>query len=353
VALLLGSLLAACGRRSETTEADTSDVVGVTTAEARVDNLRDVAAAPGTIVPSVAGDWTVYAPEAGEIIELPVKEADVVAPGDLLVRFEIASATQELAALQLQVLEAETRLDRARTNLNRETSLHERGLTSRNAYEASRSEVTAAESNLAQAKTLFESARVGQERTTVRARFAGRIVKVWHGVGDIVSGGNADPVLRVIDPTRVQVAVQLPIMALARIVPGQSATVRAIAGTADEQALVASKPAAADPNAPTAEVRLAFVNPATLPVDTPVSVEILLEQRTGVVVVPGAAVQRDDMGPFVMVAGGDNRAHRRDVRLGLVTREQAQIAAVIDAGERVIVAGVSDVVDGTAIVQSR
>jgi multidrug efflux pump subunit AcrA (membrane-fusion protein) len=151
----------------------------------------------------------------------------------------------------------------------------------------------------------------------------------------------------------VQVAVQLPLMLLARIVPGQAATVRAIAGATDEQALVASKPTSTDPNAPTGEVRLTFLNPATMPVDTPVSAEILIEQRTDVIVVPVAAVQRDDLGSYVMVAGPDNRAHRREVRVGLVTRDSVQIAEGLAAGEHVIVGGVEDVVDGTAIVRSR
>jgi multidrug efflux system membrane fusion protein len=50
-----------------------------------------------------------------------------------------------------------------------------------------------------------------------------------------------------------------------------------------------------------------------------------------------------------MVAGEDQRAHRRDVRTGLVTRDFAQVMTGLEPGERVIVGGLADVSEGTAI----
>jgi multidrug efflux system membrane fusion protein len=105
-----------------------------------------------------------------------------------------------------------------------------------------------------------------------------------------------------------------------------------------------------DPNAPTGTVRLSFVDPiGTLTIETPVSVEILIDQRTGAIIVPAAAIQKDDLSSYVMVAGEDQRAHRRDVRTGLVTRDFAQVMAGLEPGERVIVGGLADVSEGTAI----
>jgi RND family efflux transporter MFP subunit len=167
--------------------------------------------------------------------------------------------------------------------------------------------------------------------------------------GDTVSGGQADPILRVVDPSRVQVSVQLPVAQLARIVPGQAATVRAFDVATPFAATVATKPAILDPNAPTGDVRLTFDQPATLAIDAPVSVEILLEQRAGAVVVPTDAIVRENGATFVVVAGDDQRAHRRDVRVGLSTRTLTQIAAGLAPGERVIVGGLSDVAEDARI----
>jgi multidrug efflux system membrane fusion protein len=58
-------------------------------------------------------------------------------------------------------------------------------------------------------------------------------------------------------------------------------------------------------------------------------------------------------GTFVMIAGADGLAHRRDVRLGLVTKALTEIVSGVTAGDRVIVAGLKDVTDGAPIVIDR
>jgi hypothetical protein len=110
------------------------------------------------------------------------------------------------------------------------------------------------------------------------------------------------------------------------------------------------KIAPTDPAATSGEIRLSFINPATLLVDTPVSASIVFDQRAAALVVPAATVGHDGQGSFVMIAGDDLKAHRRDVRIGLVTRELAQVTGGLSAGERVIVTGAADVVEGTSIV---
>lgn len=324
----------------------------VTVAAARVDTLRDGATASGTVVPSASADLTIVASEPAEILELPKKEGDAVAVGDLLTRLEVASVTQGLAAVQLEVMAATSQADRARAELARQTSFLERGLTSRNAYDASRAALSAAESSLAQAKAQAETMQASQERTVIKARFAGTVLKVWHAVGDSVRPTADDPILRVIDPTRVQVSLQLPVAQLARVVPGQTATITAFGGTA-EAGVVVTKVATTDPNAPTGEVRLGFATPSTLPLDTPVSAEILFDQRTNALMVPASAIARDALGFYVLLAGDDQRAHRRDVRLGLVTRESAQVTAGLANGDRVIVTGGSELSDGAPFIVSR
>jgi multidrug efflux pump subunit AcrA (membrane-fusion protein) len=97
-------------------------------------------------------------------------------------------------------------------------------------------------------------------------------------------------------------------------------------------------------------VRLAFVGPSTLAVNAPVSVEILLDQRQNALVVPAAAVLRDDLSAYVMVAGDDGRAHRRDVRTGLVTDALVEVLSGVEPEMRVIVGGIGDVSEGSLVV---
>lgn len=350
--MVLAAASTAC-RRAPAADTTQAPVVAVGVAAARIDTLRDVATASGVVVPSSAGDWVVYAPEPGEVAELPHKEGDTVAIGDVLVRFEIASLTQEMAARQLELTDAQAKSDRAKSEAVRLAGLFDRGLAARAALESARNAQTLAEAAAGQAAAQLQLATVGLERATLRARFPGTIAKIWHQPGEMVTGATDDPVMRVIDQTRLQVSLQLPTPQLARVFQAQTAVVRAIAGAADEPALVANKPGATDPNAATGEVRLSFVQPSTLPLDTPVSAEILLDQRTGALVVPAVAVQRDGANAFVVVVGDDLRAHRRDIRLGLVTRDQVQVVNGLTPGERVIVSGLADVVEDMTVAVAR
>ncbi|MEO8483136.1 MAG: efflux RND transporter periplasmic adaptor subunit [Acidobacteriota bacterium] len=351
VLLLFLAGMAGC-RKSAEPAAEAPQAPVVTVATARVDTLRDLATASGTVVPSSSADLTVFSTEPAEILDLPKKEGETVAVGDVLVRLDVASITQTLAALQLQMIEATNQADRARTELARQTSYLERGLTARNAYETSRAALSSAESSLSQLKAQLDTMQASQDRTVITAKFPGTVMKVWHAVGDTVRAGSDDPLLRVIDPKRVQVSVQLPIALLARVVPGQMATITAIGGT-PEAGVVATKIPTTDPSAPTGEVRLGFTNPSTLPLDTPVSAEILFDQRTNALMVPASAVGRDSLGFYILIAGDDQHAHRRDVRLGLVTRDWAQVISGVANGDHVIATGRADLTDGSLFVISR
>jgi RND family efflux transporter MFP subunit len=348
VAIAIGvSALAACGRSAP--EAEEVRPVGVAVAAARVDTIRDIASASGVVVTSAAGDWTIYASEAAQVAELPKKEGDVVAVGDLLVRFEIASANQELAARELALADATARVERAKSEFARLSALYDRGIAPRNTFEAARSEQANAESLRGQAATQLELSRADASRSIIRARFPGVVAKIWRTEGELVRGGSVDPIVQVIDTTRLQVAVELPVAQLARIIPGQVAMVRAIGGDATLPATVALKLATTDPTAPTGQVRLAFTDPATLAIDAPVSAEIVIDQRTDALIVPADAVKRDDLSSYVVVAGTDRRAHRRDVRTGLITKDVVQVVSGLAAGERVVLGGLTDLVEGAMI----
>ena len=200
------------------------------------------------------------------------------------------------------------------------SGLFERGIASRNAYEAARTEQTTSASVLTQAIADLEATKIENSQATVRARFAGVVAKVYHARRRLRErlAHRSDSAGRRSHAAAGRGAVSrfLSSRASCRDRPRRFWP---IGGEGPLPATVASKPATVDANAPTGEVRLAFAGPATLTANAPVSVEILLDQRTNALVVPTAALLRDDLSAFVMVVGEDGRAHRRDVRPGLVT----------------------------------
>ena len=59
--------------------------------------LGGIVAATGVVAAAPGADWVITAPEPARILELPKAEGDRVRTGDLLVRFEIPSATTDVA----------------------------------------------------------------------------------------------------------------------------------------------------------------------------------------------------------------------------------------------------------------
>jgi RND family efflux transporter MFP subunit len=163
-----------------------------------------------------------------------------------------------------------------------------------------------------------------------------------------VDGSAGDPVLRVIDPSRLQVSVQVPVGDLARIRVGRPSRVKVPGAETEEwDGTVLSLPAAVDAATGTATVRVS--SPAGLVVGTPVQVEIQAEEHAGVVVVPAAAILKEEGKAAVFVVGPDAKAHRRDVTGGLETTADAEVTKGVTAGEKVIVKGQEELPDGAAV----
>ena len=198
----------------------------------------------------------------------------------------------------------------------------------------------------------LQSAQANQARSVVTAPFAGVVGAVLHQPGELVSGHAADPVMRVIDPSKLQVLIQVPIAQYGRLAPGQKAIVSPMGpGTPDETTVFNKSPVEA--NAPTGDVRLAFNTTTTQPLQAPVSVEILIDQRTNAVVAPTSAVLKDASVTFVYVVGTDLICHRRDVQVGLTIGGLTQIISGLTAGERVVTSGAEGLAEGTLVAVVR
>jgi len=346
IALLAIAALGAC-RRSPPQEAGTGPVP-VVAAKVRLDTLRDTITANGTVVPSTAADLTIIAPESAQIAELPHAEGDVVKEGDLLVRYDIPALTSELSARQTEVATATSRLEAAKKELDKISGLAAQGLIARNDLNAKQDAVVDAQTALTTAQGQLDRATAAIGRAKVAARFAGKIVQVRHKEGDVVVPSEADPILRLVDPTRLQVAVQLSIPELQRVRPGQAATV-SLPGGPGEAATVALVPTPANASITSVEIRLNLAQPTMLPPDAAVEAEIELEVRQGAIVVPRAAVQKDEEVSYVMAIDDQDRVHRREVKLGMATRDLVQIVSGLAVGDRVVVRATSQLVEGMAV----
>jgi RND family efflux transporter MFP subunit len=345
--LLLAAATLGCGKKPAE-EVATSEAVEVEVEAATVGAIQAVIVATGVVDPAPGADWTILAPGPARIAELPRAEGDRVEPGDLLVRFDAPGLRSDASTKAAESRQAEARLENARQNHERLTALLAKGIAARKEVEDARRERLDAEAALEGARAAAADAGGLAASAVVRARFAGVVAKRWHNPGDMLDGAAGDPVLRVIDPSRLQVLVAVPVADLGRIVVGHGSRLKQ-RGSASEawDGRVLGTPAAVDPATGTATVRVSA--PPGLAAGTPVQVEILAEDHPTAVIVPATAVVRQDDEPVVFVVGSDGKAHRREVRLGIENLEQVEIEHGLAAGENVVVVGNEGLPDGAAV----
>jgi RND family efflux transporter MFP subunit len=330
-------------------EVETTAAAAVTVQKVAPQTVEGIVAAAGTVAAAPGADWTITAPEAARIIEMPKAEGDPVKPGDLLVRFEIPSIASDLATHRAEGEQAQARVENAQASVDRLTTLVQHGVAAQKELEDARRELAEAKAALAQAQSTLQNATVLESRTVVRARFPGVVARRAHNPGDMVDASASDVVLRIVDPARLQVVAAIAIADVRRVAAGNRARIL-MPGTDDsEEGRVLTKPAAVDPAGVSAPVRIAFKEQTRLPVGTPVRVEIVSEEHTNALAVPIEAVVHEEDATYVMIAGSDNKAHRRKVVLGLTTPKLAEVTQGLKAGDPVIVQGQQGLPDGAAI----
>lgn len=339
---------AACRKEAvETT--DTAGPIVVHAEAARIDTLRSSVTVTGTVAPSPGADWTITAPENGRIVEMPKAEGDAVKEGDLLVRFEVPTLVAELAAREAEVAQTNARVQSARSNATRLSGLFERGIASQRESDEARRELQEAEAASNQAISGRQAAQILAARVVIKARFAGVVARRWHNPGDQVDASTADPVLRVIDPARLEIVAAVPVAQLRLVGPGRVAHIINPADASIIDGAVITVPPSVDMSAATGDVRVSMTKTSGLTAGTPVQLEIMSDERPNVLVVPTAAVQHEGADAYVMVAGADGKAHRKPVVTGLVTHERTQIVSGLAAGDNVILAGPEPIPDGASI----
>jgi RND family efflux transporter MFP subunit len=343
---LFAALLGAACHKAAPEDVATTAAVPVQVAVAHVGTITSYVRVTGTIDPAPGADWTVTAPEKSRVTEIRYATGDAVRQGAVVVRFDAPPLRSDLATRSGEASSAHARLDNAKRNFDRLSILLEKGIASRKEVEDARKELLDAEAAVRSSTQTHAAATDLFARTTPIAPFSGVVAERWHNPGDVIDAN--EHVLRVVDLRRLQVTAAVPVADAARVVLGHAARVTVPGGEGTEIAgKVVGAPATVDTATGTAPIRVSLS--AAVPVGTPVQLAIVAEQREGALIVPAAAIVRNDNKAAVFVVGADNKAHRRDVVVGLVSDDDAQIVSGVRDGEKVVVKGQDELPDGATV----
>ncbi len=351
--LLIAAWLACagCGHQAAD-EVESETIVPVSVEPAATGSIRGSISVTGTITAAPEAEQIVIAPQAARILEIPKAEGDRVAAGDVLVRFELPALAADVAAKHADVARQQARLENARAAQTRVHDLFDRGVAARKEVEDADRELLDTQASLTEAQATLSAAETSATLATIRARFSGVVAKRYHNAGEMVEASAADPIIRIVDPKRLEVTANVPIRDVARIVVGAAGRLHNPAGD-DEIALrVVSRPAAIDPGTAAAPIRLSFAAANVAPVGTPVQVRIDTEEHKNVVLVPAASVVREAGETAVVVAHGE-KAERRVVTVGLEDEVHVEIKSGVKPGDKVIVKGQAGLPDGARITTEK
>jgi RND family efflux transporter MFP subunit len=336
-----------CGRAAPR-ESEPEPAVPVIVEPVRLGNIRASISATGVVATLPGATFAVVATQPARIAEITKNVGDSVKSGETLVRFEFPSLRAQRSVNEAAMKAADVRVQQAQLAQARIRMLVSKGAASRSEQDDADRDLAAAEAELGVAKAALGAVEAQSGNTIIRAPFEGTVTERLHNPGDAVRADESDPILRLIDPTQVQVMVTLPVADTARFVVGATARTIAEGQTTPDLLRVATRPAP-EGAAKTVEVTLAFDTPTKLTPGTQVGIEIDAEQRSNVPLVPAVAVLRDNPAqPIVVVAVG-GIVQRRPVTIGLVDGENIEILSGLKPGELIITQGHSSLRDGTPV----
>ena len=344
---------------------DSTPALQYQTATVETGNLTVEISGSGNLALSSTEDLTFEM--AGTVQEVLAEEGDSVEEGQVLARLDTSEWEKELTALELSVLQAKINLDNAELDLERaeENDSEDRYIK--------RLQVKLAEGRLEDAEEALEEATNASPEVT--APFDGFITNVNVRGGDEVKKGTVAVTLA--DPDKFEVDILVSEMDISDVQKGGMATLQADAMSG------ISLPAKVTYIAPTATIQSGVVNykvtvevesvsnitqgpasgmmppqgftpPAgqgnssiTQPVGTfraiqlreglTVTVNVIVDQRTNVLLVPSGAITTEGWQSYVEVLSADGTIERRVIETGITDYVNTEVTGGLNEGEKVIV----------------
>lgn len=271
----------------------------------------------------------------GKITARLVDAGAMVRAGQVLVRLDPSDAALSLATASAQ-------LELAAADLRRFRNLREKNFVSEAALDAKESAFKAA-----QAQT--DIARNQAAYSSLRADQPGVIGQVLAEVGQVVAAGQA--VMRLARTDTLEVAIAIPEVHMREVRALGAAEVSLWADDqASYQGVLRELALVADPVTRTYAARVAIGNPdARLLLGMTAKVRFLHRDRTTRLTVPLTAIFQQASQPAVWVVGADQTVALRPVSVAAYGEKTASLASGVQAGERIVIAGVHKLVGGDRI----
>lgn len=297
----------------------------------------------------------------GRVMSLPVAVGDQVEQGEIIARLDSSTFQEEVQRLEAELARAEAILDNASLQAQRTRTLVDRGHETPSRLDERTAEENSARATVRATEAGLRRARLDLGFTELYQPFPGIVVAIF--VQEFEEVRAQEPVIRVLDPSRIEMVVNIPetLISQARFVETARIVFDAFPGTEVPAEIVEIG------NEASATTR---TFPVTLVMDQPEAVEILpgmagratavLRRESGSqsgIVVPVSATfgnpddpSSGESGTFVWVIDPETETvSARPVEPGVLTAYGLQITDGLDPGEAIVTAGIHSLRDGQPV----
>jgi cobalt-zinc-cadmium efflux system membrane fusion protein len=325
--------------------------------------FRPEGAAEGRIALNDDDNVPVVSPYSGRVTKVLVRAGDDVKAGDVLLTLEATDMVQaqndyQAALNTLQKQQALLKLDQ--TIATRQQELFQAKAVALKDYQSAQNDVIAAQSDLKTAEAALDAVKnrlrlLGKTdaeiaayekngtlspETQIRAPIAGTIVQRKVGIGQYISN-SGDPQFVIGDLSTVWLVANVRESEIPRIRIGQEVEAK-VAGFGNRvfKARVNYMAASLDPATRRLAVRSEVDNPdRVLRPEMFATYTIITGKGEPAPSVPLAAVVYEGGRTHVWVARPDGAVEARDVQLGLINGDNAQVVSGLQAGDQIVTRG--------------
>jgi RND family efflux transporter MFP subunit len=304
---------------------------------------------PGTVEAKVETEYGFRT--LGRIITRNVQTADIVKKGDVLATIDPVALELAVKSAQSDLVNAEAQLTNAATTETRQKTLFERQSGAKSTYETAEQDRKIAEAAVAKAKASLDKAREQLGYARLLAEFDGVVTSTSAEVGQVVTDGQT--VVTIAKPDERDAVIDVPEEASGQLKTGDvfdvalqldprvraKGTVREIAPAADEATR-------------TRRVKLTLADPPEALRLGAVIMAVADARTQSGFWLPASAIRTDGSRTTVwLVNEAAGTVSQREVKTGEMSGIEGKVAILsgLEAGDRVVLAGVNKLEDGQAV----
>jgi len=277
---------------------------------------------------------------SGKLVTVPVTVGTLVRKGELLAQLDQTDFRVSLEASRSGVTAAQAEFDRARSEEARYRDLLERGLTTRASHLAQQTSAKTSRSKLDQAIADLKLSEQKLSYTSLRADADGVVTTVAGDAGVVVSAGQR--VVTVARPNELEAVFDVPDAHINDVRASSMTQIALLLSPARRYpARVREISPMADPKTRTYRVKTQILSPPPgLRLGMNVVVTLAQAEGPAVIAVPATALFQKNRDPAVWIVKADHALELRPVTVARYESNEVLISGGIEAGERVVTAGV-------------